>query len=91
MKRVLIALSLCLSLPVIAKEVATVKTQNEILMLDDRQSDCPAGAQVAVWSGRGKEPVPGCWFEAFGIVWVMFSDGDRVGLPRTAFKAPEEM
>lgn len=92
MKHLLIAaVAACLAASISAKEVARVATTNEILVLTDEQAQCQSGTQVAVWGGKGKEPVTGCWFEAFGVVWVMFDDGDRVGLPRKVFKAPTEV
>jgi hypothetical protein len=90
MKRLLLAaLAAFLCLSATAREIGRAQTENELLILTDSRAGCPDGTQVAVWGGRGKEPVQGCWFEKHGRVWILFADGDNVGVLVQNFKFAE--
>ena len=86
---VVTALAVCLVAPVVSKTLAHVRTDAEALILTDVKDGCPDGTSVGVWGGRGFEPVTGCWFEAHGVVWIAFADGEKRGYPKSAFRWQE--
>lgn len=81
----IVAVLALLSLTADAKEIARAFSPVADLALTDERGPCPVGMQVAMFHPKGGAPLPGCWFEAFGVVWLIYADGDLQGLPRPLF------
>lgn len=56
------------------------------LALFSEPRGCPEGLRRALWVSSAGSLVPGCWFEAYEVVWVIYADGDMGGYPRAMFR-----
>ena len=91
MKRLITALvAASLAATVIAAQVGEARAPTgERMLLSDQSGKCQDSTQMAAFVGPGGVVVPGCWFERLGMVWILFADGDAVGLPKALFKFEE--
>jgi hypothetical protein len=55
------------------------------VVLYDEPVWCQSTTRRAAMFFEGMRRTPGCWFEAFDAIWVMWADGDLSGYPKAAF------
>lgn len=85
MKHALAFLFLVASVCAVAKPIGLWQGGQTAIVLKDDPGICPRGTSEALYIGP-KGQVPGCWFSLHGFVWIMFADGDNIGVPAKVFK-----
>lgn len=65
------------------------QTRAEFFLLSEEMGECTDGGKSAVYIGPAGA-VSGCWFLKWGVVWMMWKDGDHSEIPLTLFKDPKD-
>lgn len=70
-----------------AVELGRAKDEaGQVIVLHDAGGPCPAGLMWVELITRGRKAFDGCAKEAGGVVYIIWSDGDRDRVMRKAFK-----
>ena len=86
-RSVLVAITAFVALPLAARPIGYVSTENVTIVIHDDPGDCPEGLKQATWV-QPNGAVSGCYWERRGVLFFGWDDLDVHAIPARLFIKP---